>query len=365
MACKRKSNAGTSSGSPPKSKNPRQTKKARVEEELKNPRQTNKTRVEEGLATSVEKATSPLRKPVTQELAAADEDGEESRFIGKPMEDKDARKQDPKRYVGEVDQDVKSKSIPVSNCYCDTKYLLPYSTFVNLRTGYCSLSTYCHDAVTPTQRLKLLIIGLIDRDRYSDRDLEAARQEVAEGRTNNKYNNNNLDWATIIVVFCLTVAIGIALLPFQVPSIFGVLEMTCYGLEIKRRQVVSLRAMEWLEAFQNWHLPPKIQKLCRSNDGTNLRGDGSRATSMGRGTKEHELEVLGAICFVIQVCSRDVRVVFEGASLITLAAMRNTGDDTLILGPIINDVRFRIDEFQWRGTAYELLLDTLMEDNSL
>ncbi|KAM2691293.1 hypothetical protein EV2_005709 [Malus domestica] len=45
-----------------------------------------------------------------------------------------------------VDQDVKSKSIPVCNYYCDTKYLLPYSTFVNLRAGYCSLSTYCHDA---------------------------------------------------------------------------------------------------------------------------------------------------------------------------------------------------------------------------
>ncbi|RXH94894.1 hypothetical protein DVH24_024578 [Malus domestica] len=72
--------------------------------------------------------------------------------------------------------------------------------------------------VTPTQRLKLLIIGLIDRDRDSDRDLEAARQEVADGRTNNKYDNNNLDWATIIVVFCLTAAIGIAVLPFQGPS---------------------------------------------------------------------------------------------------------------------------------------------------
>lgn len=32
-----------------------------------------------------------------------------------------------------------------------------------------------------------------------------------------------------------------------------------------------------------------------------------------------------AICFVIQVCSLDVQVVFEVDSLITLAAMRNTG----------------------------------------
>ncbi|XP_048425983.1 DNA (cytosine-5)-methyltransferase CMT3 isoform X2 [Pyrus x bretschneideri] len=248
----------------PKSKKPRQTKNARVEEEvatsveiaasptkLKNPRQTNKATVEEEAATSVEKAASPLRKSVTQEVAAADEDGEESRFIGKPMEDEEARKQYPKRYAGEkpkrngqnnsnddediiqarchytkalvdgitydlyddahvqgetkeepfickivemfeaiggllyftaqwyyrsrdtvikhcatvacgrvffsdvrddnpldclveklhivrltlnVDQDVKSKSIPVCNYYCDTKYLLPYSTFVNLPT---------------------------------------------------------------------------------------------------------------------------------------------------------------------------------------------------------------------------------------
>ncbi|RXH85310.1 hypothetical protein DVH24_042078 [Malus domestica] len=71
--------------------------------------------------------------------------------------------------------------------------------------------------VTPTQRLKLLIIGPINRDRDSHRDLEAARQ-VADRRTNSKYDNNNLDWATIIVVFCLTAAIGIALLPFQGPS---------------------------------------------------------------------------------------------------------------------------------------------------
>ncbi|KAM1204610.1 hypothetical protein FF1_005500 [Malus domestica] len=69
--------------------------------------------------------------------------------------------------------------------------------------------------ITPTLRLKLLIIGPIDRDRDSDRDVEAARQEVADGRTNNQYDNNNLDWATIIVVFCLTAAIGIAVLPFQ------------------------------------------------------------------------------------------------------------------------------------------------------
>ncbi|RXH85298.1 hypothetical protein DVH24_042066 [Malus domestica] len=47
--------------------------------------------------------------------------------------------------------------------------------------------------ITPTVRLKLLIIGPIDRDRDSDRDLEAARQEVADGRTNNQYDNNNLD----------------------------------------------------------------------------------------------------------------------------------------------------------------------------
>ncbi|KAM2046739.1 hypothetical protein ACFX1T_005490 [Malus domestica] len=114
MACKRKPKAGISSGSPPKLKSPRQTKKARVEEEVativekatsppksKKTRQTKKERVEEEVATSVEKAASPPRKPVTQEVAAADEDREESRFIGKPMEDEEARKQYPKRYAGE------------------------------------------------------------------------------------------------------------------------------------------------------------------------------------------------------------------------------------------------------------------------
>ncbi|CAN6558877.1 unnamed protein product [Malus baccata var. baccata] len=205
MACKRKAKAGTSSGSPLESKKLRQTEEARVEEEV---------------ATTVDKAASPPRNPVTQEVAAADDDGEEARFLGEPMEDEEARKQYPKRYVGKkpkmngqnnsnddediiqacchytkalvdginydlyddahsgekeepyickivemfeaiggllyftaqwyyrsrdtvikhcttvacgrVDEDLKSKSIPVCNYYCDTKYLLPYSTFVNL-----------------------------------------------------------------------------------------------------------------------------------------------------------------------------------------------------------------------------------------
>ena len=72
--------------------------KAASPTKLKNPRQTNKATVEEEVAMGVEEADSP----VTQEVAAADEDGEEARFIGKPMEDEEARKQYPKRYVGEV-----------------------------------------------------------------------------------------------------------------------------------------------------------------------------------------------------------------------------------------------------------------------
>ncbi|KAB2616433.1 DNA (cytosine-5)-methyltransferase CMT3-like [Pyrus ussuriensis x Pyrus communis] len=37
---------------------------------------------------------------MTQEVAAADDDGGEARFLGEPMEDEESRKQYPKRYVG-------------------------------------------------------------------------------------------------------------------------------------------------------------------------------------------------------------------------------------------------------------------------
>ncbi|RXI03786.1 hypothetical protein DVH24_038060 [Malus domestica] len=82
MAYKRKAKV-----SPSESKKLRQTKEARVEEEV---------------ATSVEKAASPPRNPVTQEVAAADDDGGEARFLGEPMEDEEARKQYSKRYVGKL-----------------------------------------------------------------------------------------------------------------------------------------------------------------------------------------------------------------------------------------------------------------------
>ncbi|KAM2985073.1 hypothetical protein FF2_005520 [Malus domestica] len=69
------------------------------------------------------------------------------------------------------------------------------------------------------QLLKLLIISPASRDCDSNPDLEAAVQQVPNGRTNYKYlANNNLDWANIIAMFCLTAAIGLALLPFQIPS---------------------------------------------------------------------------------------------------------------------------------------------------
>ncbi|KAM1098886.1 hypothetical protein TB2_005420 [Malus domestica] len=71
------------------------------------------------------------------------------------------------------------------------------------------------------QLLKLLIISHVgcDCDSDSDPDLEAAVQQLPDGRTNYKYlTNNNLEWANIIAVFCLTAAIGLALLPFQIPS---------------------------------------------------------------------------------------------------------------------------------------------------
>ncbi|KAB2607484.1 hypothetical protein D8674_007201 [Pyrus ussuriensis x Pyrus communis] len=93
----------------------------------------------------------------------------------------------------------------------------------------CVVNTACEQYLKPfllaliaktTQLLKLLIISLVDRDHDCDHDLEAARQQAPDGTivTNYKYHNNNLDWAKTIVMFCLTAAIGLALLPFQIPS---------------------------------------------------------------------------------------------------------------------------------------------------
>lgn len=73
MASKRKAEVRTSSGSPLESKKSRQTKEARVEEEV---------------TTSVEKDASPPSNPVTQKVSTANDDGEEVRFLGDPMEDK-------------------------------------------------------------------------------------------------------------------------------------------------------------------------------------------------------------------------------------------------------------------------------------
>ena len=95
-------------------------------------------------------------------------------------------------------------------------------TFVQNKMN-CVVNTACEQYLKPfllaliaktTQLLKLLIISPVDRDHDCDHDLEAARQQAPDG----KYHNNNLDWAKIIVMFCLTTAIGLVLLPFQIPS---------------------------------------------------------------------------------------------------------------------------------------------------
>ncbi|KAB2616440.1 hypothetical protein D8674_023028 [Pyrus ussuriensis x Pyrus communis] len=65
--------------------------------------------------------------------------------------------------------------------------------------------------------LKVLIIGPDNHDRDRKRVLEAAVHHVADMRTNYKYYNN-LDWPEIIIMFCLTSAIGLALLSVQIPS---------------------------------------------------------------------------------------------------------------------------------------------------
>ncbi|KAB2607482.1 hypothetical protein D8674_007199 [Pyrus ussuriensis x Pyrus communis] len=90
----------------------------------------------------------------------------------------------------------------------------------------CVVNTACDHYLKPfllaliakTIQLKLLIVSPFDRDHGCDYDLEAAMQSVPDGRTNYKYSTNNFDWAEIIVVFCLTTAIGLAFLPFQIPS---------------------------------------------------------------------------------------------------------------------------------------------------
>ncbi|CAL2262708.1 unnamed protein product [Prunus armeniaca] len=72
------------------------------------------------------------------------------------------------------------------------------------------------------QLVKFLLISRLDHDDYDPNldDPEAALQ-VAEAaaaysyRDRRRNNKNKLDWAKIIVVFCFTAAIGLALLPFQ------------------------------------------------------------------------------------------------------------------------------------------------------
>ncbi|KAM1011190.1 hypothetical protein FF1_046429 [Malus domestica] len=136
---------------------------------------------------------------------------------------------------------------------------------------------------------------------------------------------------------------------------------------------LSLRAVEWLEAFQKWHLPPKISKTVQKqrwykpergwikcnfdrawNERTRNEGIGVILRNCNGGfiaaylgsfesvTSPLHVEMIiarRAICFVIQICSSDVQMVFEGYSLITLAVMRCTRDDTSIVSPIINDIR--------------------------
>ncbi|KAM1145611.1 hypothetical protein PS2_037344 [Malus domestica] len=110
-------------------------------------------------------------------------------------------------------------------------------------------------------------------------------------RVSNGSNVSLLDW---LVGLAHTATKATFELILMLREVFGVLEMTYYGMEIKRRQVKSLCELwnGW-KLFKNGIYLPRFQKLCRSNDVTNLRGDGSSATSMGRGMKERELEVLG------------------------------------------------------------------------
>lgn len=102
-----------------------------------------------------------------------------------------------------------------------------------------------------------------------------------------------------------------------------------------------------------------------------------------------------AILFVLEVCPSYSGIVFEGDSILTLAAMRNSGEDTSVSacwGPSSmtfvlicwsltksNSIMFERKQFQqhtgwldweldvemqWRGDPPVLLSDTLIVDNS-
>ncbi|CAN6693517.1 unnamed protein product [Malus baccata var. baccata] len=70
------------------------------------------------------------------------------------------------------------------------------------------------------KKIELLnaLIITVNRDHPNgEPDLEAAVPQVPDRRKYDKFPTNNLDWAKIIVGFCLTTATGLALIRFQIP----------------------------------------------------------------------------------------------------------------------------------------------------
>ncbi|CAN6693514.1 unnamed protein product [Malus baccata var. baccata] len=68
------------------------------------------------------------------------------------------------------------------------------------------------------QLLNALIISSVNRDHPDgEPDLEAAVPQVPDRRKYEKFPTNNLDWAKIMVGFCLTAAMGLAFIRFQIP----------------------------------------------------------------------------------------------------------------------------------------------------
>ena len=135
---------------------------------------------------------------------------------------------------------------------------------------------------------------------------------------------------------------------------------------------IVLRTEGWLQEYQKWHKPATKKKnrdcqrwgkpaegwiKCnfdgawnklrnRGGFGLVIRNQLGECIAVAVGPVERASSALHAEFFAarraaILVCStglEDMKIQFEGDSTLVLAAMRGSGDDHYILGPIINDL---------------------------
>ena len=150
-----------------------------------------------------------------------------------------------------------------------------------------------------------------------------------------------------------------------------------------------LRADGWMQEFHKWHKSAIKRKTETLRDGEDLRRGGLSVISMGHGInlvtgvviRNHLRECLAAAAGPIERVSSathaelfaarraamlvsstglaERKVLFEGDLTLVLAAMRGSGEDHSILGPIINDLRGLL--MKW---VESVLSHTLREGNS-